>query len=268
VGNAAYTHIQNDVYGQVLVSLLPMYTDRRFLSTERVYSARLIEHALQKIEDTMQEPDAGLWEFRNLAQLHCYTYLFQWAGSCAAYKIGRSFRDEALMAKAMHLSQEAIKGIEACYDPVRKVYTQAVGTHHLDASCLQLITMGYLDPASEKAKAHLLAMEKELKATDGLFYRYKHEDDFGIPSSTFLICAYWYVEALACVGRVDEAIEIFEKLNRYSNHLGLLSEDVEAANGDQWGNFPQAYSHVGQVNAAYRIAKRLDQPNFYLKDFA
>ena len=82
-------------------------------------------------------------------------------------------------------------------------------------------------------------MEKELKGRNGLFFRYKHEDDFGMPETTFLICAFWYVEALACVGRLDEAIEVFEELVQYGNHLGLLSEDVHETNGSQWGNFPR-----------------------------
>lgn len=132
----------------------------------------------------------------------------------------------------------------------------------MDASTLQLIMMNYLDRDSDKAKDHLKALEKELHAGDGLFYRYKHADDFGEPETTFLICAFWYVEALACVGRIDEAIKYFENLLSYSNHVGLLSEDVKAADGSMWGNFPQAYSHVGLLNAATRIAHKLDKPNF------
>ena len=152
--------------------------------------------------------------------------------------------------------------LEECYDSDRGVYTQAVGTRNLDASTLQLILMNYLDPASEKAKSHLENLEAELKSHNGLFYRYKHQDDFGLPETTFLICAFWYVETLAAVGRVDDAIEKFESLLQYGNHLSLLSEDVHAESGSQWGNFPQTYSHVGLVNAAYRIAKKLDRPNF------
>jgi GH15 family glucan-1,4-alpha-glucosidase len=95
-----------------------------------------------------------------------------------------------------------------------------------------------------------------------LFYRYLHTDDFGKPETTFLITAFWHVEALACVGRVEEAKQQFEQLLKYTNHLGLLSEDVHSGNGSQWGNFPQAYSHVGLMNAAYRIAKKIDKPNF------
>jgi GH15 family glucan-1,4-alpha-glucosidase len=262
LGNQAYTHIQNDVYGQVLVSLLPLYTDKRFINSERSDALKLIYELIEKIDKIMDEPDAGLWEFRNFAQYHSYTYLFHWAGAKAAKKIGITFKDKKIERLADELIIKASKKIDACFDKTRGVYTQAIGTKNLDASDLQLIMMNYLPNDSELAKTHLKALEKDLKTKEGLFFRYKHKDDFGEPETTFLICAFWYVEALTCVGRMDEAIKTFEQLLTYSNHLGLLSEDVDAANGSMWGNFPQAYSHVGLVNAAYRISKKLDTPNF------
>lgn len=262
IGNQAVEHIQNDTYGQVLLSLLPLYTDRRFIFEEREDSSRWINDILSQIEATIDETDAGIWEFRTIAHHHCYTNLFQWAGCKAALKMAKHIGDEALSQRAKHLMGKAAERIEACYDPVRKVYTMAEGINALDASTLQLIMMHYLDPHSERARSHLAAVENELKAEGGLFYRYVVEDDFGKPKTTFLITAFWYVEALACVGRVNEAIENFENLLKFTNHLGLLSEDVDATDGSQWGNFPQAYSHVGLMNAAYRIAKRLDYPGF------
>ncbi|MDH5399793.1 MAG: glycoside hydrolase family 15 protein, partial [Cyclobacteriaceae bacterium] len=262
VGNQAYTHIQNDVYGQILVSLLPLYTDARFINSEKAESLRLIFDILNKIDQLMDEPDAGLWEFRNKKQLHSYTYLFHWAGANAALKIGQAFKNQIMIKLSQKIMKRASEKLEACYEKERGVYTQAIGSPILDASNLQLITMNYLDGNTEKAKRHLAEMEKELKTENGLFYRYKAEDDFGEPETTFLICAFWYVEALACVGRVDEAISIFENLTSYANHLGLHSEDVDGDTGSQWGNFPQAYSHVGLVNAAYRISHKLDRPNF------
>jgi GH15 family glucan-1,4-alpha-glucosidase len=261
-GNQAYTHIQNDLYGQVLVSLLPLYSDQRFTESERSFSAPMIMNLLDKIEATMHEKDAGLWEFRNLAQEHCYTFLFHWAGASAAAKIGTRLKNDSLYQKAIYLRDEAAKKIEACYLPDRKAYAQAIGTNHMDASTLQLITMGYFGKDIERANNHLKELEKELLAKDFLFYRYKHMDDFGVPETTFLICAFWYIEALACVNRLDEAIEGFETLTRYCNHLQLFSEDVDQKTGSQWGNFPQAYSHVGLMNAAFRIGKKLDRPNF------
>ncbi|POY37378.1 glycosyl hydrolase [Solitalea longa] len=262
VGNQASEHIQNDAYGQMLLSLLPLYTDKRFTYAERHDSAPWLEKMLIKIQQTIDEEDAGIWEFRHLAQRHSYTNLFQWAGCQAAICIARHIKSHQLEKMASLLAERAAEHIEACYDAERQVYTQAVGNKNLDASTLQLIMMNYLDPKSEKARKHLEAVEKELKAPGGLFYRYKHEDDFGVPETTFLITAFWHVEALACVGRVDEATQAFENLLKYTNHLGLLSEDVLSTDGSQWGNFPQAYSHVGLMNAAYRIAKKMDKPDF------
>lgn len=261
-GNQAYTHVQNDLYGQVLVSLLPLYSDSRFTAKERSYSEPIIMNLLNKIEQTMEEKDAGLWEFRNLAQEHCYTFLFHWAGASAAIKIANRLKNEEMHRKATELKAAAAKKIEACYLPDRKAYAQAIGVTHMDASTLQLITMGYFGDDIERANNHLKALESELLAKDYLFYRYKHQDDFGVPETTFLICAFWYIEALACVNRLDEAVEGFETLIKYCNHLHLFSEDVDQASGSQWGNFPQAYSHVGLMNAAFRIGRKLDRPNF------
>lgn len=262
IGNQAYEHIQNDIYGQVLISLLPLYTDHRFIFTERKESDKWIAYLLDKIESTIDERDAGIWEFRNIANIHCYSNLFQWAGCSAAIKMARTISNKELENRAEALKARAEKHIESCYDPERKVYAHAVDSPHLDASTLQLIMMNYLPPDSERAKDHLIALEKELRTPKGLFYRYLHADDFGKPETTFLICAFWYVEALACVGRIDDAIRQFEKLLDYSNHLLLFSEDVDEDSGSQWGNFPQAYSHVGLMNAAYRIAMKLDRPVF------
>jgi GH15 family glucan-1,4-alpha-glucosidase len=246
----------------VLISLLPLYTDHRFVFSERRDSDKWIKSLLSKIERTIDEKDAGIWEFRNIAYIHCYSNLFQWAGCSAAEKIALTIGNDELVKQAQALKARAAAHIESCYDPVRKVYTHAAGSPHLDASTLQLIMMNYIDPTSQKAKDHLIALENELKTESGLFYRYIHADDFGKPKTTFLICAFWYVEALACVGRLDDAIREFEKLMKYCNHLMLFSEDVDEKTGSQWGNFPQAYSHVGLMNAAYRIAMKLDRPVF------
>jgi GH15 family glucan-1,4-alpha-glucosidase len=262
VGNDAYTHIQNDVYGQILIALLPLIEDKRIIFTERYDSSDWIMKTLKMIEKTFDEQDAGLWEFRNLKQHHCYTYLFHWAGSCAAIKMAKVLKNDKMGELAEMLKNKSAEMIEKCYVPSKKGYAQAVGVERMDASTLQLIMMNYLPGNSERARDHLKAMEKELHAGDGLFYRYKHQDDFGEPETTFLICAFWYVEALACVGRLDEAVTYFKKLSSYANHVGLLSEDVKAEDGSMWGNFPQAYSHVGLLNAATRIARKLDVPSF------
>jgi len=262
IGNQAYEHIQNDVYGQAMIALLPLFTDYRYVFKERTDADIWANFILDKIEATIHEKDAGIWEFREISNRHCYSNLFQWAGCAAAIKIGEILGKKEIVERAEKLMEIAANYVEQCYDPSIKAYTHAVESSSLDASTLQLIMMNYLDPASDRAKSHLEALEKVLKTPEGLFYRYLYKDDFGKPKSTFLICAFWYVEALACVGRLDEAIEVFNKLTSYSNELLLFSEDVSPEDGSQWGNFPQAYSHVGLVNAAYRIAMKLDKPLF------
>lgn len=263
IGNQAYEHIQNDVYGQVLVTMLPFFSDSRLVGqTSSESLINLVLHCLEMIESTMEEPDNGLWEFRGLTQLHCYTFLFHWAGSHAAYKIAKRVGNKPMEKMAERLIDVSAEMIERCYDVERGVYTQAIGTENLDASLIQLINMGYLDPKSKKAQQHLKVLEDNLLTPSGLVYRYKHVDDFGEPESTFLICAFWYVEALAKMGRLEEAVAIFEKLLQHGNHLGLFSEDVHEATGSQWGNFPQTYSHVGLINAAFAISRKLDKPTF------
>ncbi|MDR3715322.1 MAG: glycoside hydrolase family 15 protein [Puia sp.] len=260
-GNKAYIQSQHDVYGQVLVSLLPLYTDKRLVFLQKDSFRKVVPWLLGQIERTLSEPDAGLWEFRSQVQVHTYTLLFHWAGAKAAYKIAALFGDQDLMHKSQQLAVAADRLIQQTYDPQKRLFTQAIGTANLDASTLAMITMDYLDHHSEKAKWHIEALEKELLTEQGLFYRYKHYDDFGFPESTFLVCAFWYVDALACTGRVEDAVRNLDRLLRYSNHLGIFSEDA-TGDGSQWGNFPQTYSHVGLINAACRIARKLDKADF------
>jgi GH15 family glucan-1,4-alpha-glucosidase len=260
IGNQAYQHSQNDVYGQVLVTLLPFFTDARLKSHDNDTLINHVKHCLDMIQSCMNEPDSGLWEFRGISQAHCYTALFHWAGAHAARKIATQTGDRKMAQQAGRLIEQATVLIEQCYDPERGVYTQAVGSTHLDASLLQLINMGYLPAKSEKARKHLSVLEENLKARGGLFYRYKHKDDFGEQKSTYLLCAFWYVEALARMGRLKEAVQNFNNLLQFGNHLGLFSQDVDEETGSQYGNFPQTFSHVGLINAAFTIARKLDKP--------
>jgi GH15 family glucan-1,4-alpha-glucosidase len=261
IGNDAYRQIQNDVYGQVLVGLLPLFVDKRLAIHSYGSYKPLVDRLLTWIERTMDEPDAGLWEFRNVKQVHTYTLLFHWAGAKAAGKLGRHVGDAALAKRADRIAMIAQEGIEKCYDPKRYVYTQAIGAEYMDASTLKLITMNYLDPTSDRARHHLVTLESHLKTDQGLFYRYVHQDDFGKPEATFLICAFWYADALACVGRIDDARRALENILSFANSLGIFSEDV-GLDGSQWGNYPQTYSHVGLINAVFRISKKLDMPGF------
>ena len=261
-GNNACFQRQNDVYGQLLTCLLPLYTDQR-LNPERSRQKqyRHIGWLLERIEKTMDVPDAGVWEYRNSQQRHCFTYLFHWAGCKAALRIAREMGDDSLAARADALAGLSEGRIEQCYSERLGGYGQAIGVEEFDASSLQLITMRFLDPASKKTAAHLDALAARLKTKSGLMYRYRHEDDQGVPRTAFLACSFWFAEALACLGRTCEAAEAIDTALQCANHLGLLCEDADESHG-QWGNFPQTYSHVGLINAVYRLSARLEKPLF------
>jgi len=259
-GNNAIDQTQNDVYGQILVSLLPLFVDKRVNYHDDQKSLFITQWLLDRIEENIDFPDSGLWEFGNTKQYHANTYLFHWAGSMAGIKIGNILNNDSLKSKAEYLAAKAKGYIEKCYNNDKKAYTQAINNYDLDASSLQIVTMNYLAPQSEKARLHILAHEKELFDNQKLYLRYT-QDELGKSETSFIICGFWYAEALAANGQLDKAKEVIEKLMRSTNHLGLFSEDADEYGG-QWGNFPQTYSHVGLVNAVYRLAKKLDKPFF------
>jgi GH15 family glucan-1,4-alpha-glucosidase len=263
VGNAAYAQVQNDIYGQIIYALLRLYVDARFPPEPRATSKRLISTLLRVIENCLDEPDASLWEFRHLKRRHCYTALCHWVGAKSAKKIAQELGDKDMRRAATRLTVRAEKLLEACYDDGVGAYMQEAGSRYLDASTLQLIILNYLDPQSERAARHIAALENNIMAGGGLMHRYTHVDDFGAPSSAFLACSFWYVEALAAMGRVEPALKELEILLRYANHLGLFSEDVDPATESQWGNFPQTYSHVGLINAVLRITSKIEYPEFF-----
>lgn len=262
IGNAAYRQIQNDVYGQIILSLLPLCTDHRIIYKQQEPPLALLKMLLNKMEESIEKPDAGIWEYRNRKQKHCVTSLFHWAGAKAANKIARCYGDALAEKQSGKLIEKAAENIEACYDSNQQCYTMAEGVPHLDASQFLLVTMNYLDHNSEKAINHVTALENQLKTENDLIYRYRDHDDFGETHSTFLVCSFWYAEALTCIGRLDDALLVFERLTTTSNHLGIFSEDICPKDLAQWGNFAQTYSHVGLINTAFRIWTKIDRQAF------
>jgi GH15 family glucan-1,4-alpha-glucosidase len=264
IGNAAIEQKQHDVYGLLLASLAPLFIDKRLdveFHRERI---SLVWKLLSIIEKVIDQPDAGIWELRGRTHRHCYTSLCHWVGANAALTIGKTAGDTALAVKAAAIIKIAASDIEACWNQDLNVYTQARDVIDVDASSLQLVLFRYLDPKSPRARQHVEVLEKHLKTPGGLFHRYICDDDFGKPQTSFLVCSFWYAETLACFGKTEEAMAVLETMLKTSNHLGLFSEHVDDANG-QWGNFPQTYSHVGLMNAVYRISRMRDVP-FFISD--
>ena len=262
IGNAAYYQKQFDSYGQVILSLLPLYTDERIIHLEQVVDKKLIVDLLLTIEKVMDIPDAGTWELRGRQEKHLGTYIFHWAGAKAGYKIASYYQDEELKQLAQRIIDLSAENIEKCYSEKDLSYMADQTCSHFDATGFLLITMNYLDPTDDKTHAYFLKLRHELISPEGMIYRYRRHDDFGDTHATFLICTYWYIEALICLGHLDEAQESLKNIIQHANHLGLLSEDISSEDGGQWGNFPQTYSHVGLINAVCRLARKRDRMVF------
>lgn len=256
VGNAAYGHIQNDIYGEMILAMSPLFLDRRFVLDNMEPPKRLLYRLLDHIDRCMEIEDAGIWEFRAKSKLHTFSLLMHWLGARTSHAIAKRYELPEWRKKAEYQEKRARDLIEnKCWNEELGAYTQGASSRDLDASLFMMITTGFLPPTHPRAERHLRALEKGLLTQNDLIYRYRHWDDFGIPESTFTICHFWYVEALAKLGHATRAGELFSKYIRHTNHLGLMSEDIDPMTLKQWGNFPQTYSHVGLINAAFQIGK-------------
>jgi GH15 family glucan-1,4-alpha-glucosidase len=147
---------------------------------------------------------------------------------------------------------------ERAWSARRNSFTATFNGEVLDASLLLLSELGFLRAGDPRFAATVAAVERELRRGD-FIYRYMVPDDFGAPDNAFLICTFWYVDALAALGRREEARELFQATIARRNRLGLLSEHIDPVSGEQWGNYPQTYSMVGMINSATRLSIAWDQ---------
>ena len=150
--------------------------------------------------------------------------------------------------------------MERGWNPTTRAFTQEYSSEVLDSSLLMMPLQGFVAPRDPMWISTLEAMDHEL-VSDSLVYRYNpaaSPDGLAGDEGTFSLCTFWYVEALARAGRLDEARLTFEKMHTYANHLGLYSEEISST-GEQLGNFPQAFSHLALINAAINLDYQLDQ---------
>jgi len=258
-GNLAAEQLQHDVYGSVILAATQLFFDQRLVRSgdqtllERLY--RLGKRAVA----TFEEPDAGPWEFRGKMQRHTFSAAISWAGcdrlSRIATRVGDSLAAREWGAHAKSMRDEILA---KAWNEKRQAFTSAFGNDDLDATTLLLTELGLLPATDPRFLKTLSRIEAELRTGD-LLFRYKHADDFGPPENAFTICAFWYVNALAAAGRVDEARERFTRLLERRNPLGLLSEDISPVTGELWGNFPQTYSMVGVIGSALRLSRSWEE---------
>jgi len=260
VGNQAFEHVQNDVYGEMVLAVSRLFLDTRFVGEIPPHTAvEIVENLLDQIERRLEEPDAGLWEFRGRTRLHGFSVLMHWAGARRAVEVAEALDAVALAARARDVEARAAEILETrCWNDDVGALTQVAGEPQLDAALLLAVHLGYFPPDDPRATSHVDAIREALAVDGGLLRRYSVVDDFGETHAAFTVCTFWLVEALALIGRTDEAKELFERLLSLDNGLGLYSEDLLPDTLEQSGNFPQTYTHVGLINAAFRLSRRWD----------
>jgi GH15 family glucan-1,4-alpha-glucosidase len=254
-GNLAWVQKQHDVYGSVVLAATQLFFDQRLARPGDVDAFHRLEPVGERAWELYDQPDAGIWEFRGRAEVHTYSSVMCWAacdrlGRIAAH-LGLAERG-ALWRGRAETMREAI--LARAWDAELGHFVESAEGRRLDASLLLLAELGFIEAGDPRFVATVEAIGSQLRRGTGLF-RYIAPDDFGSPETSFTICSFWYIDALAAIGRVDEARQQFESLLARRNHLGLLSEDMAFEDGEAWGNFPQTYSHVGIVIAAMRLSR-------------
>ncbi len=254
VGNAAYQQVQNDVYGAVVLSAMHVFFDERLdgAGTEALF--RRLETLGEIARTVYRDPDAGIWELRNSRSVHTFSSVMCWV---ACDRLARIAARLGLAGRAGYWREHA-QAIHAwilanAWDAQLGSFVAGIGGRELDASLLLLHELGFVSADDPRFAGTVAAIERRLKRGDFIF-RYANEDDFGKPETAFIVCTFWYIDALAALGRRDEARALFETLLGCRNSLGLLSEDIDPASRRLWGNFPQTYSMVGLINSAVRLS--------------
>jgi GH15 family glucan-1,4-alpha-glucosidase len=255
VGNHAYLQRQHDVYGAIVLASAHSFFDERLMNLGDGVQYAQLECIGERALAVHDRADAGPWEFRGFERVHTFSAAMCWAGVDRLAKIGRRL---GLDARADRWRGEANRLrahiLDRAYNPAVGSFTSSYGGTDLDATALLLPELGLVEASDPRFTGTLAAIERELKVGDWM-YRYRHHDDFGQPETAFTICAFWYVNALAMAGRRDEAREHFGRLLSHRTRLGLLSEDIDPATGEWWGNFPQTYSLVGIISSAIRLSR-------------
>ena len=250
IGNAAYIQKQNDIYG-ILVDAIHFQIEKfKDISYKHEQLWSIVKSVVWVVEKNWKKPDKGIWEFRNEDQHFTFSKLLCWVAIDRAIKISNLIKNGRKSDKWKILREEIKNDIHLnAWNPQIKAFTQSYGSDFLDASVLLMESYGFIDCKDPKYVDTVKAIEKEL-LFDGLLFRYKNNDDFGEPKSSFTVCTFWYIDSLFKIGEETKAKNLFDQLLSNSNHMGLFSEDLDFKTKKMLGNFPQAYSHLALIETA------------------
>lgn len=258
-GNQAAEQVQHDVYGAVVLSVTQSFFDKRLIRSGTLAEFGKLEALGDWARQKYDKPDAGLWEYRGRQRVHTFSSIMCWAAcdrlAKIAAKLGETKRADYWRKQAMQIREHVL---EKAWDAQQQSFTESFGRPEMDASLLMMHDLGFIAADDPRYVSTVECIGKHLLQNNHMF-RYISADDFGEPENAFNICTFWYIDALARIGRTDEARDLFENMLSLRNPLGLLSEDIDPYSGALWGNFPQTYSMAGIINAAVRLSRSWDE---------
>ncbi|WP_331732714.1 glycoside hydrolase family 15 protein (plasmid) [Streptomyces sp. NBC_00015] len=257
VGNDAAHQLQLDVYGEVTETL---HIARMANLARNGYASALQLRLIEHLEQHWMEPDEGIWEVRGPRRHFVHSKVMAWVAVDRTIKLIESGDADGPLERWRELRDDIHRDVcEKGYDKERNTFTQSYGSKELDASLLLIPQMGFLPPDDKRVIGTIEAIQRELSTSDGFILRYptagsgEGVDGLKGDEGAFLACSFWFADALAMLGRLDEARTLFEKLLGLRNDLGLLAEEWDSGRQRQVGNVPQAFSHVALVDTALKI---------------
>ncbi len=253
IGNAASMQVQLDIYGEMLDSF---FHAQHKMGRHSEDDFRVLVLLLKHLETIWQEADEGIWETRGGPQQFTYSKLMAWVAFDRAVLLAEQMNYKAPVARWTAIKDALHQQIcEKGFSAKKNSFAQAYGSEELDASLLQVPLVGFLPGDDPRVQSTVEAIQRELMP-DGLVLRYdtsRVSDGLPAGEGVFLACSFWMVSSLKAVGRGEEAVELFEHLLSLANDLGLLSEEYDIHGARLVGNFPQAFSHIALINAAYDL---------------
>ena len=259
VGNQAYAQVQHDVYGSAILAATHVFFDRRLVRQGDESLFRRLEPLGERAAEVFDQADAGLWELRGTARVHTFSSVMCWAG---CDRLSRIATHLGLVDRAVYWRDRAAQMHQIisrrAWNARKGSFVATFDGDTLDASLLRLNELCFVADDDPRFAATVQAIGRELKSGDFVF-RYMEADDFGTPQNAFLICTFWYINALAAIGEREEARALFDKVLACRNRHGLLAEHIDPRTREQWGNFVQTYSMVGLISSAIRLSVRWDQ---------
>ncbi len=257
VGNGAWDQRQLDVYGELLdaAATLPEY-----LYDLEPGTRHFLADAVDAAASRWQSTDQGIWEVRGAPRHYLHSKLMCWVAVDRAIGLAGILNAEERLPHWVKTRAQLADSIRANgWNARAGAYTQAYGSEDLDASALMLSIVGFVPADDPRMLATIEAIEDRLTDSRGLVYRYQADDGLSGEEGTFLLCTFWLAHALALAGQTRRARAVFERAAAFATDLGLLAEEVAPDSSELLGNFPQAFSHIGLVNAAWAIRAAEDK---------